>query len=59
MMTIRTTSNLCAHDVRRLMRRGYEIEYIETQHLDAGDDTTIVWTRPARPDDLHESDVPF
>ena len=59
MKTLRTTLNLRKCDVRRLMRRGYEIEYIETRHLDSGDETVIVWTRHLRPDDLAESDVPF
>jgi hypothetical protein len=42
-----------------LLRRGYELAYVETRHLDAGDETVIVWTRPARPDDLDESEIPF
>ena len=59
MKTIRTTVNVRKIDVRRLLRRGYELAHIETWHLDAGDETTIVWTRPARPDDLDESEIPF
>jgi hypothetical protein len=59
MITIRTTLNLRKSEARRLMRRGYEIEYIETRRLDAGDETTIVWTRPPRPDDLAEHEIPF
>jgi hypothetical protein len=39
MKTLRTTLNLRRHDVRRLLRRGYEIEYIETRHLDNRDET--------------------
>ena len=59
MMTFRTTLNLRKMDVRRLLRRGYELAYIETRYLDAGDETTIVWTRLARPDDLDENEIPF
>ena len=54
-----TTLNLRKHDVRRLMRRGYEIEYIETRHFDDRDETVVVWTRQPRPDDLAEAEVPF
>ena len=42
MKTLRTTLNLRKHDVRRLLRKGYEIEYIETRHLDNRDET--VWS---------------
>lgn len=59
MTVLRTTIGLRKADVRRLLRRGYELAYIETRHLDAGDETMIVWTRPARPDDLDESEIPF
>ena len=59
MKTLRTTLDLRKGDVRRLKRRGYEIEYIETRHLDSRDETVVVWTRHPRPDDLAESDVPF
>src|SRR5450631_4071325 len=59
MKTLRTTLNLRKHDVRRLIRRGYEIEYIETRHLDNRDETVVVWTRQTQPDDLAESEVPF
>ena len=59
MTILRTALDLRKQDVRRLMRRGYEIAYIETRHLDTGDDTTIVWIRPARPDDLTENEIPF
>ena len=59
MLTLRTTLNLRKVDVRRLLRRGYELAYIETRYLDAGDETTIVWTRSARPDDLDETEIPF
>ena len=45
MKTLRTTLDLRKYDVRRLMRRGYEIEYIETRHLHDRDETVIVWTR--------------
>ena len=50
MTIIRTTVNLRKFEARRLMKRGYEILHIETQHRDDGDETTIVWTRPPRPD---------
>ena len=59
MQTIRTILDLRKVEVRRLKRRGYEIAYIETQHLDTGEETTIVWTRSARPDDLAENEIPF
>jgi hypothetical protein len=59
MKTLRTTLNLHKHDVRRLLRRGYEIEYIETRHLDDSDETVVVWTRQTGPDDLAESEFPF
>jgi hypothetical protein len=59
MTTLRTTLNLRKHDVRRLLRRGYEIEYIETRHLDNRDETVVVWTRQTQPDDFAESEFPF
>jgi hypothetical protein len=59
MKSLRTTLNLRKHDVRRLMRRGYEIEYIETRHLDNRDETVVVWTRQTQPDELAENEVPF
>jgi hypothetical protein len=59
MTVLRTTRDLCKADVRRLLRRGYELAYIETLHLVSGDETSIVWTRSARPDDLDESEIPF
>jgi hypothetical protein len=59
MTVLRTTVGLRKADVRRLLRRGYELTYIETRHLDTGDETTIVWTRPARPDDILENEVPY
>ena len=59
MKTLRTTPNLRKHDVRRLLRRGYEIEYIETRHLDNRDETVVAWTRQTGPDDLAESEFPF
>ena len=59
MKTIRTTLDLRRYDARRLMRRGYEIEYIETRHLHSRDETVIVWTRPIRPDELAETEMPF
>jgi hypothetical protein len=59
MRTIRTSINLRKCDARRLMKGGYEIEYIETQHTDSGDHFTIVWSRPARPDDFPENEIPY
>ena len=59
MTVLRTTLDLRKADVRRLLRRGYELAYIETRHLDAGDETTIVWTRSVRPDDIPEHEVPY
>jgi hypothetical protein len=59
MVTIRTSTNLRKCDARRLMKGGFEIEYIETRHLDTGDQSSIVWSRPARPDDFPESDIPY
>ena len=59
MKTLRTTLDLCKYDSRRLMRGGYEIEYIESRHLQERDETVIVWTRPIRPDELAETEIPF
>ena len=59
MKTIRTTLNLRRFEARRLMRRGYEILHIETRHCDDGDESAIVWIRPARPDDIPEHEVPY
>jgi len=59
MKTLRTTLDLRKYDARRLMRGGYEIEYIETRHLHGRDETVIVWTRPIRPDELAETEIPF
>ena len=59
MTIIRTTVNLRTFEARRLMKRGYEILHIETQHRDDGDETTIVWTRPPRPDDIPEHQLPY
>jgi hypothetical protein len=59
MQTIRTILDLRMAEVRRLTRHGYEIEYIETRHLDTGEESTIVWTRPARLGEIAESEIPF
>ena len=59
MTVLRTTRDLRKADIRRLLRRGYELAYIETRHLDTGDETAIVWTRSVRSDDLDESEIPF
>jgi hypothetical protein len=59
MQTLRTSASLREYDARRLMTRGYEIDYIETLHRDAGDETTIIWSRPPRPDDIPEHELPY
>ena len=59
MTTLRTAPNLRKYDVRRLMARGYEILHIETRHRDDGDETEIVWTRPTRPDEIPEHELPY
>ena len=59
MMTVRTMWNLRKSEACRLMKCGYEILYIETRRRDDGDETAIVWTRVARPDDIPESEVPY
>jgi hypothetical protein len=59
MKMIRTTLDLRKVEVRRLMRHGYDIEYVETRHLETGEESTIVWTRPTQPDDIAESEIPF
>ena len=58
MTPIRTRLTLSKHDARRLIRDGYEIQHIETRHRDTGDESSIVWTRPARPDDIPECEIP-
>lgn len=45
MFTLRTRTDLTARDVRRLLRHGYEILAIETEHNADHDQHTIVWTR--------------
>ena len=37
----------------------YEILHIETWHRDEGDESEIVWTRPPRPDDIPEDELPY
>jgi len=59
MPTIRTTLNLRKYDARCLMACSYEILHIETRHRDEGDETEIVWTRPSRPDDIPEYELPY
>jgi hypothetical protein len=51
--------DLRKYDARRLMARGYEILHIESGHRDDGDETEIVWTRPPRPDDIPEHELPY
>jgi hypothetical protein len=57
MPTIRTRSTLRKFDARRLIAHGYEIQHIETNHDDG--ETTIVWTRAPRPDDIPEHELPY
>lgn len=59
MTTIRTSLNLSKYDGRRLVRDGYQIQHIETFHRDTGDESSIVWTRSARPDDISEHEIPY
>lgn len=59
MTTLRTSANLTKYDARRLVSGGYEIAYVETRHLDTGDVTSIVWTRPVRIGDVLESEIPY
>jgi hypothetical protein len=59
MTTIRTRLNLRKSEARRLMARGYEILHIETRHLEDRDESDIVWTRPTRPDDIPEHELPY
>jgi hypothetical protein len=59
MTSLRTTRDLRKQDVRRLKRGGYEVAYIETRHLECGDETAVVWTRPERAEDLAEHEIPF
>ena len=59
MTTLRTTLNLRKHDARRLINGGYEILHVETHHNDTGDESWIVWTRPARSDDIPERELPY
>lgn len=59
MLILRTAVDLRKHDIRRLKRGGYEILHIETRHRDEGDETEIVWTRPPRPDDIPEHELPY
>lgn len=59
MPTIRTTLNLRKYDVRRLMAHGYEILHIETRHHNEDEESEIVWTRPPRPDDIPEHELPY
>jgi hypothetical protein len=59
MPILRTTLNLRKYDARRLMAHGYEILHIETRHVDDGDQTEIVWTRPPRADDIPEHELPY
>lgn len=59
MTTIRTSLKLRKHEAHRLMNGGYEILHIETQHRETGDESWIVWTRPARPGDIPEYEIPY
>ncbi len=59
MIVFRTSTNLRKCDARRLMKGGFEIEYIETLHLESGDESKIAWSRTPRPGDVAESDIPY
>jgi hypothetical protein len=59
MQTIRTSVNLRKCDARRLMKGRFEIEYIETLHREDGDQSSIVWCRPALPQDVRASEIPY
>jgi hypothetical protein len=59
MTIIRTVADLTRHDIRRIERARYEILAIETQHLDQGDVTEIVWHRNDGPDAIRADEVPF
>ena len=59
MTIIRTSLNLSKYNARRLVRDGYEIAYVETFHRETGDESSIVWTRPTRTDDIPEHEIPF
>jgi hypothetical protein len=59
MKTLRTSAKLTRHDARRLTSGGFEIEYIETRHLQDGDHTTIVWSRPYGPGEIQDEGLPF
>ena len=59
MTTIRTTLNLRKREARHLMDAGYEIQHIATRHLDTGDEGRIVWTSPARADDIPDNEIPY
>jgi hypothetical protein len=48
-----------SYDARRLANGGYEILHIETHYRETGDESWIVWTRAARPDDIPESELPY
>ena len=56
---IRTVAGLTRHDVRRLKRGRYEIQAIETRHLDHGDVTDIIWEREDGPHAIREDEVPY
>ena len=59
MKTLRTSAKLTRHDARRLTSGGFEIEYIETRHLQDGDHTTIVWSRPYHPSEIRYENIPY
>jgi hypothetical protein len=59
MTIIRTGAGLNRRDVRGLKRDRYEILAIETQHLDQGDVTTIIWGRDDGPGAITEAELPF
>ena len=59
MTIIRTIADLPRHDIRRIKRGRYEIQAIETRHLEQGDVTEIIWERHDAPDAIREDELPF
>ena len=59
MTIIRTVAGLTRGDIRRLKRGRYEIQAIETRHLDQGDLIEIIWEREDGPDAITAAEVPF
>jgi hypothetical protein len=55
----RTSVNLPKRLSRALRKEGLQIEYIETEHREDGDETTIVWTRPYQPGEIRHNEIPY